>query len=407
MEGRLLRATWNDFGASRLACGATMMTQVQGHTPSQLRSEVRRLAPRGPGVYGMIDEAGDLIYLGKAKSLRLRLLSYFRRRSRDPKSGKILRHTRAIAWESAPSEFAALLRELELIRRWRPRCNVQGQPLRRSVTFVCIGRSPAAYVFLSRRPPEDVLARFGPVSNSRKIAEGVRRLNDLFGLRDCPQPQEMVFAEDIDLFPGERSVGCLRYEIGTCLGPCAGLCSQRDYLARVRAARTLLTGADDAPLRKLQEDMQAAAAAQAFERAAVLRDRLEALRWLIAKLAELRTVREQFSFLYPVRGCGGERLWYAIHGGRTLAVMPEPRTGEQADAAADLIETIFFRETCAQTLESYEHLDGMLLVASWFRRRPRERAKTLTPAEALRRCRLLGAQEQASRTFTSSVGPPC
>src|SRR5918911_1545998 len=123
-----------------------------------LRQRVRRDGVRLPGVYGMIDGSGELIYVGKAKCLRSRLLSYFRPRSRDPKAGRILENTRLLAWEVAVDEFAALLRELELIRRWQPRFNVQGQPGRRRRTYVCVGRRPAPYVFLTARPPARVLA---------------------------------------------------------------------------------------------------------------------------------------------------------------------------------------------------------------------------------------------------------
>src|ERR1700731_1903084 len=113
---------------------------IHGHRPSRLREKVRKRCPRKPGVYGMVDATGELIYVGKAKCLRSRLLSYFRPNSRDPKAGRILGQTRTLVWEPAPNEFAALLRELELIRRWRPRCNVQGQPTRYRRTYVCVGR---------------------------------------------------------------------------------------------------------------------------------------------------------------------------------------------------------------------------------------------------------------------------
>src|SRR2546430_14042040 len=89
-----------------------------------LRRGVRAGCPRQPGVYGMVNIHGDLIYVGKAKSLRARLLSYFRPRSRDRKAGRIVGQTRGLAWEPCPNEFAALHRELELIRRWRPRFNI-------------------------------------------------------------------------------------------------------------------------------------------------------------------------------------------------------------------------------------------------------------------------------------------
>ena len=84
------------------------------------RDAVRTGSPKSPGVYGMVDGKGRLIYVGKAKELRTRLMSYCREK-RDHKAGRILHAARTIVWERAPNEFAALLRELELIRRHRPR----------------------------------------------------------------------------------------------------------------------------------------------------------------------------------------------------------------------------------------------------------------------------------------------
>jgi excinuclease ABC subunit C len=135
----------------------------------------------------MVDATGELVYVGKAKCLRARLLSYFRTNSRDPKAGRILEAARQIVWEVGASEFGALLRELELIRRWQPRFNVQGQPARRRRGYVCVGRRPAPYVFFAARPPRTALAVFGPVPAGTTAREAVRRVNDWFRLRDCPQ----------------------------------------------------------------------------------------------------------------------------------------------------------------------------------------------------------------------------
>src|SRR5205085_11335336 len=144
-------------------------------------------------------------------------------------------------------------------------------------TFVCLGRRPAPYLFLSARPASTAQTFFGPVPGGRQAREAVRRLNDWFQLRDCPQAQGMTFAGDGELFPVVRAAGCLRYEIGTCLGPCAGACSRPAYADKVRAAQAFLDGADSSPLQALERDMAAAAAAQAFERAAALRDKPAAL----------------------------------------------------------------------------------------------------------------------------------
>src|SRR5437588_1312218 len=189
------------------------LVRVSGKRSQTLRKLIRKECPRRPGVYGMLSDRDELIYVGKAKCLRSRLLSYFRAKSRDPKAGHILRHTRAIVWEQASSEFAALLRELELIRRWRPRFNVQGQPGRRRPTYVCVGRKPAPYLFLARFPPKEISACFGPIPSSWRAREAVRRLNDLFQLRDWPQSQSLSFSEQSELVPVARAAGCLRYEI--------------------------------------------------------------------------------------------------------------------------------------------------------------------------------------------------
>jgi excinuclease ABC subunit C len=333
----------------------------------------------------MVDVNGDVIYIGKAKSLRGRLLSYFRR-TRERRAGRTVRQACAIVWEPWPCEFAALLRELELIRRWRPRCNVQGQPLRRRMAFVCLEGAPAAFVSLRRRPSDSVNARFGPISAGPRAVEAIRRLNDFFQLRDCPAPQEMVFRGDKRLFMGTLTPGCLRLEIGTCLGPCAAACTQAAYQERVASARAFLERRDDGPLTQLEKDMAAAALALEFERAAVLRDQLESLRWLARKLDQLRQVRGEYSFIYPVRGHDRRMWWFAIHGGRTMAVLPEPRTPQEKQAAAERLRAIYIKPSAAALLEGHEHIDGMLVVASWFRRKPAERKRTLTPADALRHC---------------------
>jgi excinuclease ABC subunit C len=294
-----------------------------------------------------------------------------------------LQHVRAIAWEVSPSEFAALHRELELIQRWRPRFNVVGQPDGRRYSYVCVGRQPAPYVALARTPPAKAIAAYGPVPAGRRAAEAVRRLNDWFRLRDCSQSQEMVFADQGELWVIERSAGCLRYEIGTCLGPCAAACSSKDYAVQVAAARAFLSGMDDSPLAALQKEMEMASAATEFERAAALRDKWEALRWLRDQLASLRNARVQGSFIYPLQGYDGRITWYLIHGGRTVDAVPAPMDAETAQTARARIEAVYQSDSRAEVAEKMEEV---VLVAFWFDRYPEERKRVVPPAEALTRC---------------------
>jgi excinuclease ABC subunit C len=354
--------------------------------PAALRARLRLKCPRRPGVYGMVDPRGTLIYVGKAKCLRTRLLSYFRAASRDPKAGRILDHARAIVWEYAPSEFAALLRELELIRRWKPAYNVQGLPGRRRAVYICLGRKPAPYLFVARQPPADVLACYGPLHGGQRVAEAVRRLNDLFRLRDCEQSQKMHFADQGELFPVLRPAGCLRYEIGTCSGPCAAGVTRAGYGRQVRAARAFLDGADDGVLRTLERAMAAASKSLAFERAAALRDKLDVLRWLAERLGWLQRARAEHTFVYPVRGPDERTLWYLIHRGRVRAVVSAPRDPATRQAVRATVEAVFAeqgRETGAVPADQIDHI---LLVAGWFKKHDDERQRLLSPADALAIC---------------------
>jgi excinuclease ABC subunit C len=387
MEGLFSLHAFKEFGPNSLFPSADApLHRVSGSRPSQLRVKVREQCPRLPGVYGMVNAGGQLIYIGKAKNLRARLLGYFRPRSRDPKAGRIIHQARTLVWEIASSEFAALLRELELIRIWQPRLNVQGQPLRRRRLYVCIGRRPAPYLHLSTRPSPRGVASYGPIPASRRAREAVRRLNDLFRLRDCPQSQKMIFADQRELFPVTRSAGCIRHEIGTCLGPCAAACTQRDYAEQVRVARAFLEGRDTRVLNKIEDAMASASRRLDFERAAALRDQFEVLRWLSERLEFMRRARRKHSFVYPVAGHDGNAVWYLVHQCQVRAAVPAPSCPADKEAAAIRIESLYHKNGRAR-LWPGEEIDGLLLVAGWFRRYPAERRRTIPPTQAYAACR--------------------
>ena len=363
------------FGPSRYLVAAVPCFQVLG---PRLRSQVRRDCPRKPGVYGMLDSHGDLIYVGKAKRLRTRLLSYFRPKSRDPKAGRILASARGIVWEVLPSEFVALLRELELIRRWRPRWNVQGQPHRRRPYYICLGRSPAPYAFLSLRPRGTVAQCFGPLPFSRLAQLAVRYLNDAFQLRDCPQAQTMLFADEAELFPQSRSPGCLRHDIGTCLAPCAALCSSRRYESQVGRALAFLRGEDDRLLPRLEAAMKQAARSQAFERAAALKQQLDALHWLAQRLERLRSAQAESSFIYPVTDAAEQCHWYVIQRGFVRAIHFAPASADGCDALIAQLREQYSSSSNPWGSASSERIEERLLVLSWFRRHPSERNRTIS-----------------------------
>jgi excinuclease ABC subunit C len=387
-QPRLFSATTFDgFGPSRFrpADEPVVGRKFRSKHPGRLRKQVRVHAPRVPGVYGMIDDRGRLIYVGKAKNLRARLLSYFRENSRDPKAAKIIRHTRVLVWEQIGDEFAALLRELELIQTLRPRFNVLGVPGLARHHYICVGKSPAPHVFVTKKPTGKELGVYGPLVIRTNSEDAARRLNDWFKLRDCPRTVPLAFSDQPELFPEDRSAKCLRFELGTCLGPCAAACSRADYHTGVKAAKAFLDGRDRSILAKLREMMDAAAAAFEYAKATALRDRLQSLEWLDARLTLLRQARTKNSFVYPLAGHDGRERWYLIHRGQVRAVCYPPATDEDRTRAAGMLAAAFGGGPESPVLTGGA-VDSVLLVVGWFRKNRDEEKKLMKPAAAERHC---------------------
>jgi excinuclease ABC subunit C len=378
---------FDGFGPSRFRPSdeAVVGRQFRGKRASLLRKQVRSHAPRTPGVYGMINERGRLIYVGKAKNLRARLLSYFREGSRDEKAGRIIQRTRVLCWEQTGDELAALLRELELIQTLRPKFNVLGIPGLRRHHYLCVGKSPAPHVFVTNKPTGAELGVYGPLVVRTMSEDAARRLNDWFKLRDCPRTVPLAFSDQPELFPQDRSAKCLRFELGTCAAPCAAACSRKDYSAGVRAAKAFLDGRDRTILAKLKQRMEEAAGRLEFEKATALRDRLQALEWLDARLALLRQARTKNSFVYPLAGHDGRVRWYLIHRGQVRAVCFTPATDEEKSRATALL-TAAFAGGPESPILSGGAVDSVLLVVSWFRRNAGESAKLMKHAQAAERC---------------------
>jgi excinuclease ABC subunit C len=390
MHSLFTAVPFGGFGSNRYSPFATAEAteQIQGDGRVALRRAVKARCPPRPGIYAMLDGQGEIIYIGKAKKLRTRLLNYFRKSSSEKyKARRLLRRTQTIVWEYAPNEFAALLRELELIQRFRPRFNVMGQPFLRRRAYVCIGRAPAPFVYVVREPPGKAVTWFGPLIARVEVYEAVRHLNDLFQLRDCPKKVEMHFADQqLLLSDGPRTAGCIRHEMGTCLGPCAGLCSTGRYRQRVQAARRFLRCDDGDTLQRLRQEMEQAAIDQEYERAGVLRDKVQSLEWLLGSLGRLRLTREELSFIYPVLSFGSaQQLWYLIHEGQIrLTVMPS-ESGTSASCAKELKEKIEEIYTAPPRVGiPLEAIDHVWLIAAWFRKFPQERERCLSVKDILK-----------------------
>ena len=343
--------------------------------PHPLRDAVGDARNR-PGIYRMLGRHGEIMYVGKSKSLRTRLLSYFRAKRGD-KGHRIINEASGLEWEYQPSEFAALLRELELIKRFRPRLNVQHKRDGRwSFLKITPGAAPRLYVV--QTVSDDAAGYYGPFRGGKRVVDAVRELNDALGLRDCPVNTPLRFADQSDLFSFEPTPRCHRMELRLCLGPCAGGCTQEQYRGRVETARAFLNGEADEPLRRLNERMQAAADRMQFELAATLRDRLRRLEALRDEFAELRDALDSLTFLYRVPGEDGDDRVYLVRRGTVRAVVPHPRGAAERRRLERLCDEHFGRPEPTGVVTRHQ-VDEILLVSRWFRLNPDQIRYTASP----------------------------
>jgi excinuclease ABC subunit C len=222
--------------------------------------------PTRPGVYRMLDERREIIYVGKARNLKNRVGSYFRADLVDPKTVAMVRQIAGIEVTVTNSDTEALLLEYNLIKKHRPRYNVV---LRDDRSF------PYLYLTTQHEYPRLSFYRgtrrlpgrfFGPYPSAGAVRETLHQMQKLFRIRQC---EDSYFAN--------RTRPCLQHQIQRCSAPCVGLVSRADYAADVDAAVRVLQGRNDEVATELKQRMEAAAEALEFEKAAAIRDQLAAL----------------------------------------------------------------------------------------------------------------------------------
>ncbi len=345
---------------------------------ARLKRKVTALAEKRPGVYRMLDPAGRVIYVGKAKEVRTRLLSYFRASYPEQKAARIIEATHEIDWDYTHSEFGAYLTELNQIRKYRPVFNVRMNRTRR-YAFIKVTGGRAPRILVTGTPARDGAAYYGPLSCAGRVKEGVRVLNDYLGLRDCALDMPITYSEQADLFGGSRRASCLRYEIGTCSGPCGGFVSEVEYMGRVDTARAFLDGRSIRPLDRIIDEMSCAGRRRAFERAARIRDKYEALEWLFGAMQRLRSAVEQLTFVYIDPGRYGDDRAYVIRHATVRGSAPAPHTPIEREAFRALVAEHSGPEP--QGPIPAHALEEIVLLLGWFRKHPRALDHT-TPLES-------------------------
>ena len=240
--------------------------------------ERRRELPDAPGVYVFRDKAGDALYVGKANSIRKRVGSHFAGKGAGRGAGlggtaELIGRTESIETLVTQTEAEALLAEQSFIKRYRPRFNIR---LRDDKSYPYVGVSldeefPRVYFTRERHRPNRVY--FGPFSSAKRVRDTLDLLGKLFQYRTCEGAE-----------PGRRSgVPCLDYYIKRCQAPCVGYIDKEEYRGNIDRIIGFLSGRYKQIAGDLDEQMQEASEAQDFERAALFRDRLNAVRGMMER----------------------------------------------------------------------------------------------------------------------------
>lgn len=237
-----------------------------GLTGADLIGEFVKRLPNAPGVYRMLNKDGDVMYVGKAKSLKKRVSNYAQGRVHSNRLSRMVRETVHMEFVTTRTEVEALLLEANLIKRLRPRYNVL---LRDDKSFPYIlitgdSRSPAIYKHRGARARKGDY--FGPFASASAVGRTINSLQRAFLLRTCT---DSVFES--------RTRPCLLYQIKRCSGPCTHEISDPDYAGLVREAKDFLSGKSQNVKEAMARAMNEAAEDLDFERAAVFRDRLAGL----------------------------------------------------------------------------------------------------------------------------------
>jgi excinuclease ABC subunit C len=330
----------------------------------QIQEKLAHLPDR-PGVYLYRDEAGKVLYVGKAVNLKNRVRSYFQEGGgHTPRIALMVPRVRDIETIVTDSEIEALILESNLIKKHRPHYNVR---LRddKQYPYICLTMSePFPRPIVVRRVKKDGNRYFGPYTNSWSMRLALKVIKQVFHMRTCSRQIE----------EGDQQKVCLDFHIGLCNGPCASLISRADYRRRVEEVCQFLEGRSDVVERQLKARMQEAAEGLNFEKAARLRDQLQAVLNVVERQKIVSTeLSEQDVVTLVTDGVQTCVQLFFIRAGRLVGQEQRFLDGahpEELPSAAGQFLGQYYAEAAQvprEILMSHEP-EGQALIADWLRK---------------------------------------
>ncbi|MCB0374933.1 MAG: excinuclease ABC subunit UvrC [Sinomicrobium sp.] len=226
--------------------------------------------PENPGVYQYYDKDGKLLYIGKAKNLKKRVLSYFQKTHDSGKTRLLVKKIAEVKHIVVPTETDALLLENNLIKKYQPFYNIRLKD-DKTYPWICIKKERFPRIFSTRKLIKDGSEYYGPYTNVRTVRTLLELIKELYPLRSCNYDlsEEKIAAKKYKV--------CLEYHLGNCKGPCAELQPETDYEDQIRAIREIIKGNFKDSLQQFRERMNAYAESLLFEDAQKMKEKITVL----------------------------------------------------------------------------------------------------------------------------------
>ena len=237
------------------------------------------MLPDSPGCYLMKNRDGTVIYVGKAVNLKNRVRSYFRDTAHTPKVAAMISHIDDFEILLCETNLEALILECNLIKHYKPYYNILLKDDKHYPYLKVDLREPFPRLEITRRMEKDGAKYFGPYIGANAVRQVIEAVRDVFPLRTCRQT----------LPPARPKRPCMNSDIGRCMAPCAGKCTEAEYAEMMTGVMDFLNGDYGPVLEKLRKDMEEAAAAMRYEKAARIRDKIRDVQGMMERQIALRT----------------------------------------------------------------------------------------------------------------------
>src|SRR5512147_402392 len=355
--------------------------------------------PAKPGCYLMKNADGKIIYVGKAISLKNRVRSYFHAdASHDAKTRRLVREIANIEWIVVGSELEALILEMNLIKKHRPKYNVRLKDDKRYPYIKIHWADPFPKVTVTRQMDEDGSRYFGPYTSAWAVYQTLDVLRRIFPYLTCDRE-----------ITGMDKRACLYYDIKLCIAPCIGAASQIQYRQMISDLMDFLSGHSEGIVTRIQQEMEKASEEMRFEKAAALRDQLKAIQSIIERQKIVFASDYLDSDVLAMARSDGEACVqiFFIRGGKLIGREYFILEGTEDVADTEVMEqfiTQFYTEaaTIPQQVMLPQEIEERKIIGQWLRsKRGGEKVEFFVPKDGQPRELVQMAAENATETLAA------